>query len=90
MVYTKEMEYAIAFVLSKKFGIEIECDAIENIPSSAMTPSGFSTKQARQFVSHFSKHDKATYLHICEAAPTKKTATQVGKLITYLITDSIK
>ena len=68
----------------KKFGIEIDCDAIENIPSSAMTPSGFSVKQARQFVNYFGKHNNATYLHICEAAPTKKTETQVGKLITYL------
>ena len=38
--------------------------------------------------SAYGKHVK--YLHICEAAPTKKTANQVGKLITYLITDFIK
>ena len=75
---------------SKAFGIEIDCDAIENIPSSAASPSGFSVKQARQFVHYFAKHKNAKYLHICEAAPTKKTETKVGKLITYLITDFIR
>ena len=58
-----------------------------NIPSSAKTPSGFSVKQARQFAHYFGQHENASYLHICEAAPSKKTETKVGKLITYLITD---
>lgn len=85
-----EMKSALDHVSDKSFGIEIDCDAIINIPSSAMTPSGFSVKQARQFVNYFGMHDNASYLHICEAAPTKKTMTKVGKLITYLITDFIR
>ncbi|WP_296386033.1 formimidoylglutamase, partial [Winogradskyella sp.] len=87
--FNSEMETALSHVSEKEFGIEIDCDAIENIPSSAMSPSGFSVKQTRQFVNYFGKHEKASYLHICEASPTKKTATKVGKLITYLITDFI-
>ncbi|EDP70655.1 Formiminoglutamate hydrolase [Flavobacteriales bacterium ALC-1] len=88
--FNSELETALKHVSSKDFGIEIDCDAIENIPSSAMTPSGFSAKQARQFLHFFGKHNNACYLHICEAAPTKKTTTRVGKLITYLITDFIR
>ncbi|WP_407557223.1 formimidoylglutamase [Winogradskyella sp. 4-2091] len=88
--FKPEMKSALDHVSDRHFGIEIDCDAIENIPSSAKTPSGFSIKQARQFVNYFGKHSNATYLHICEAAPTKKTATKVGKLITYLITDFIR
>ncbi len=88
--YKKALEQSSAFISGNTFGIEIDCDAIENIPSSAMTPSGFSVKKTRQFVSFFAKHKNATYLHLCEAAPKKKTANQVGKLITYLITDYIK
>jgi formiminoglutamase len=88
--FNAELETALNHVSNKKFGIEIDCDAIENIPSSAMSPSGFSVQQARQFVHHFGKHKNVSYLHICEAAPTKKTATKVGKLITYLITDFIR
>ncbi len=83
-------ELAAKFVNKSPFGIEIDCDAIEHIPSSAMTPSGFSVKQARRFVHYFSKQEGATYLHICEAAPKRKTASTVGKLVTYLITDFIK
>ena len=88
--FDSEMEIALNHVFEKPFGIEIDCDAIANIPSSAMTPSGFSVKQARQFVTYFGAHENAGYLHICEAAPTKKTLKKVGKLITYLITDFIR
>ncbi|RED45399.1 formiminoglutamase [Winogradskyella eximia] len=88
--FKSEIKIALDHVANKKFGIEIDCDAIKNIPSSAMTPSGFSVKKARQFVNFFGSHENATYLHICEAAPTKKTETKVGKLITYLITDFIR
>ncbi|GGW62952.1 formiminoglutamase [Winogradskyella epiphytica] len=88
--FKSEMKIALEHVSGKSFGIEIDCDAIRNIPSSAMTPSGFSAKKARQFVHYFGKHENAAYLHICEAAPTKKTATKVGKLITYMITDFMR
>lgn len=88
--FKKELERAENHVSESYFGIEIDCDAIENIPSSAMTPSGFSVNKTRQFLNYYAKHKNATYLHICEAAPTKKTANQIGKLITYLITDFIK
>jgi len=85
-----EMKRALVFVSQCPFGIEIDCDAIQNIPSSAMTPSGFTVNQARTFTDFFGKHLNASYLHVCEAAPTKRTMSQVGKLISYLITDFIK
>ena len=88
--FNSELESALNHISNQPFGIEIDCDAIENIPSSAMSPSGFSTQQARQFIHFIGQHKNASYLHICEAAPTKKTTTKIGKLITYLITDFIK
>jgi len=88
--FKTEMENALNHISNKPFGIEIDCDAIENIKSSAMTPNGFSVNKTRRFLNFFAKHENALYLHICEAAPTKKTAHQVGKLITYLVTDFIK
>ncbi|MDY2588254.1 formimidoylglutamase [Winogradskyella aquimaris] len=88
--FKTELEHGLDHINSKYFGIEIDCDTIENIPSSAATPSGFSTKQARQFIHFFAKHGNASYLHICEASPTKKSETKIGKLITYLITDFIR
>ncbi|REE25743.1 formiminoglutamase [Winogradskyella pacifica] len=88
--FISEMDTALDHVSNTTFGIEIDCDAIENIPSSAMTPSGFSIQQARQFVNHLGKHKNAAYLHICEAAPTNNEDTKIGKLITYLISDFIR
>jgi len=86
----EEMTVALTHIADRHFGLEIDCDAIKNIPSSAITPSGFSSEQARQFVHFFGSEKKVRYLHICEAAPTPATERQVGKLITYLITDFIR
>ena len=73
-------------------GIEIDLDAIPNIASSAMTPSGFSVEQLRQFTSFFGRSKNASYLHICEGAPDlgeEKNNHLIGKLIGYLVTDFI-
>ena len=88
--FKDEMQRALKHISKKPFGIEIDCDAIENIPSSAQTPSGFSVKRTRTFLNFFATHKNAAYLHICEAAPTPETERKVGKLITYLITDFIR
>ena len=88
--FDTEMELAAQHVSTKPFGLEIDCDAIQDVPSSAMTPSGFSVNKARAFVHYFGQQQQVSYLHICEAAPTEETQTQVGKLIAYLITDFIR
>jgi len=88
--FKTELSRALEHVSSRPFGIEIDCDAIENIASSAMTPSGFSVNKARTFINFFGKHENACYLHICEAIATPENEKQIGKLITYLITDFIK
>ena len=88
--FNTEMERALNFILEAPYGVEIDCDAIENVPSSAMTPSGFSVDKVRRFVDYFGKHKNACYLHICEAAPTSETENLIGKLISYLITDFIR
>ncbi|GAA4969850.1 formimidoylglutamase [Algibacter aquimarinus] len=88
--FKQEMQRALNHVESKPFGIEIDCDAIQNIKSSAETPTGFSLNKTRLFLNFFAKHENASYLHICEASPTKKSSKQIGKLLTYLVTDFIK
>ena len=87
------MVHALEFVNDNFFGIEIDLDAIPNIACSAMTMSGFSVEQLRQFISFFGKNKNATYLHICEGAPDlgeEKNNHLIGKLIGYLVTDFIK
>ncbi|WP_456440013.1 formimidoylglutamase [Psychroserpens sp.] len=88
--FKSEMNHALNHVSNSNFGLEIDFDAIINTPSSAMSPTGFSVNQARQFVHHLGSHKNVSYLHICEAAPTPETETQVGKLISFLITDFIR
>lgn len=91
--FGQEMIYAMEFIKSETFGIEVDLDAIPNIASSAMTLSGFSVEELRQFVSFFAKNKNAGYLHICEGAPdldVDKNNHLIGKLIGYLVTDFIK
>lgn len=91
--FTNEMVTALEFIKTDSFGIEIDLDAIPNIASSAMTISGFSIEQLRQFITFFAQHKNATYLHICEGAPDLENSPNnhlIGKLIGYLITDFIK
>lgn len=91
--YRVALKQASDFVCKQAFGIEIDCDAISNIPSSAMTPSGFSVERTREWLHYFAGFSKVKYLHICEAAPvlgSKKTAHVVSKLLAYLVADFIK
>jgi len=88
-----EIKIALDSIKNDFYGIEIDLDAIPNIASSAMTLSGFSVEELRQFTYHLSKHKNASYLHICEGAPSlgeEKNNHLIGKLIGYLITDFIK
>lgn len=91
--FNQEMDHALEFINDDFYGIEIDLDAIPNIACSAMTMSGFSVQELRQFVSFFGKYKNATYLHICEGAPDlgeDKNNHLIGKLIGYLVTDFIK
>jgi len=91
--FNREMITALDFIKNDAFGIEIDLDAIPNIASSAMTISGFSVEELRQFVSFFGEHKNAAYIHICEGAPDLDNAPNhnlIGKLIGYLVTDFIK
>jgi formiminoglutamase len=91
--FNQEMVNALEFIKNDSYGVEIDLDAIPNIASSAMTLSGFSIEELRQFVSYFAKNKNATYLHICEGAPDlgeEKNNHLIGKLIGYLVTDFMK
>ncbi|UPS91164.1 formimidoylglutamase [Bizionia sp. M204] len=88
--FKTEINRALQFINSKPYGIELDCDAIQNTPSSAMSPSGFSVSKTRMFLNAVAQSKHAMYLHLCEAAPTPETEAQVGKLLTYLITDFIR
>lgn len=90
-----EAQTALDFVTKNQsfFGLEIDLDVIEFMPSSALTPSGFSMENLRRLNYFFSRSDQLKYLHICEAAPHPDNSDEmikVGKSIAYLITDFVR
>lgn len=88
--YQEAIEKAESFIGNRRFGLEIDLDAIEDMGSSAMTPGGYSINDARKFITHFSKKEQCVYLHICEGAPSLGSfPAQVGKTISFLISDVI-
>lgn len=78
----------IRFINTGKFGLEVDCDAIANFPSSATSPTGFSLNRVRQLVQRAAKEKNCCYLHLCEAIDEESFPT--GKALSYLITDYVK
>lgn len=91
--FTQAMAHAADFTDDNFTGIELDLDCVENVLSSAITPSGITVLNARQYVSYTSDKCKVAYLHICEGASVledgRKSDT-TGKLIGYLVSDFIK
>lgn len=85
----KVFQEELSLTAQDDFGLELDCDAISKFPSSAQSPSGFSFNMVRNFVALAGKEENIKYLHICEAAPTPASETEVGKALSYLITDFI-
>lgn len=72
-------------------GLEIDLDSIENVLSSAMSPSGFPLNEIRKIILTTTK--KLAYLHICEGAVALNEGRQdqsTAKTIAYLVSDFIK
>jgi formiminoglutamase len=87
------LEELVQFCNSESCGLEIDLDAITNVPTSAKTSSGISPVQARQFVYYATKQLQPIYFHIAEGAPILahiKADNKTGKLIAYLVADFIK
>lgn len=73
------------------FGLELDMDAIAYMPASAFTPSGISVEMARKYVLSMAKTNHVKYFHLPEAAPKNQLEfVQVGKVLSYLVTDFIK
>jgi formiminoglutamase len=72
------------------FGIELDLDSIQFMPSSAFSPSGFSLEQARYYLHTLAPKKNCCYLHIPEGAPKNEQEDKiVGKSIAYLVWDFI-
>ncbi len=78
----------LEFVSEQKFGLEVDCDAISGFPSSAVSPSGFSLNEVRDFIRITAKEKNCCYLHVCEATP--KDSYPTGKALGFMVTDFLK
>jgi len=91
--FIQAVAHATGFTEDSYTGIDIDLNCVENILSSAVTPSGITPLLARKFVTFTAQDSKPAYLHICEGAiqmsDGRKNET-TGKLITYLVSDFIK
>jgi len=50
--------------------VELDLDAISNMPASAMTIAGVPLMDAAKYVSYIASHCQCAYLHLAEAAPS--------------------
>ncbi|MCH2225170.1 MAG: formimidoylglutamase [Crocinitomicaceae bacterium] len=71
-------------------GIEIDLDCIENMPTSAFTPSGFSVNEIRSVIKALNAQT-IHYLHLPEGSPNNHLEESiVGKTLAYFVTDFMK
>lgn len=91
--FIQAIAHATGFTEDTLTGIELDLDCIENVLSSAATPTGITTLQARQYINFTATDTKAAYLHICEGAtqlPDGRKDESTGKLISVLVCDFVK
>ncbi len=84
---------AIHHVAGAPCGIELDLDCIAGVLSSAATPCGITTLQARQYINWCAEETEAAYLHLAEGAvrlEDGRTDASTAKLIAYLVTDFLK
>lgn len=77
--------------LGTTVGLEIDLDSIQNILSSAETPSGFSVNDIRRLI--LTNQKRFSYLHISEGATRMldgRVSKLTSKLISYLVSDFVK
>lgn len=91
--FRQAISHAIEFTGDNFCGIELDLDCVQNILSSACTPSGLQPLHARQYLNLCAAHTRACYLHICEGASRLFNGVSndlIGKFISYLVADFIK
>jgi formiminoglutamase len=77
---TKTQDYLTA--ASSPIGIEVDVDAITEMPSSAITRAGISLDNALYYVHQIATLPKVQYLHLAEGAPSRHPAgAQTGKRV---------
>jgi formiminoglutamase len=76
---------------TKSFGVELDLDALANMPSSAMSPFGWSVMEARQWL-RILHQQNPVYVNLTEGAPELDVQGQntVGRTLAYFVADLIE
>lgn len=72
-------------------GLEIDLDCVQNVLSSAETPSGFAVNDIRKLI--LTSANKFSYLHLSEGATRMldgRVSKLTAKLVAYLVSDFVK
>jgi formiminoglutamase len=91
--FDQAVKNAISKTAGDPVGLELDLDCIERTLSSAYTPCGITTLQARQYISYCAQTIHPIYMHLAEGAVELRDgrkAASTAKLVAYLITDFIK
>lgn len=90
--FESKIDEALEFCQGNPLGIEMDLDAVQNVLSSAITPAGFSSTQALQFIRKTKKLKNLAYLHLCEGAAElydgRKNET-MGKLLAEMVAEFV-
>jgi formiminoglutamase len=76
--------------LGPSIGLEIDLDSIKDMPTSAISPIGFSEDQIIEFVTLVAKEKRVLYYHLAEGAPHEHMTYKVGKFLSQLVSDIMK
>ncbi|WP_416306473.1 formimidoylglutamase [Neptunicella sp. SCSIO 80796] len=93
-ILEKTAEYLTAENLP--VGLELDLDAIADMPSSAVTHCGVSSTDALHYIDRLASLDNVRYLHLAEGAPERHPAGMtagnqiVGQMLTELVCTFIK
>jgi len=90
--FAQSVEEALKHTDGAHRGIELDLDCIERALSSAATPCGVTTAQARQYATRCAAAGNVGYLHLPEGIASVNGVTDIynAKLIAYLVTDFIR
>jgi formiminoglutamase len=86
--FIQAIAHATGFTEESYIGVELDLDAIEQVETSATTPCGITTIDARRYLNFVAQDSKCAYLHISEGMAIQSNS--VGKLISYLVSDFVK
>lgn len=94
MTIEESLNVLVNFLIEKPCGLEIDLDAIQYMPSSAMSSTGFSTNETRSIIHQASSLLNPSYIHLTEGSmslcDSENDRYMLAKSISYFITDYIK